>query len=241
MSQRVAVLGPGALGGALAVRLATAGVHTICLPRRGMVNIVALAGISLEVEGGEALVARFEVREELTQPVDLLLVTVKAYQLDVDTSNGVVSLSGDVDSPLAKERAIQIARNTDGVRDVVDNITVTESAPTGGLFDRDDVDGGESLGDKARQEGREAVEATERAARRGETVVADAAITTAVKAKFLADTTVSGLKINVDTSDGIVTLTGNVGSRAEADSAVMMARNTEGVSRVVNNLRVGTN
>ena len=81
MSQRVAVLGPGALGGALAVRLATAGVHTICLPRRGMVNIVALAGISLEVEGGEALVARFEVREELTQPVDLLLVTVKAYQL----------------------------------------------------------------------------------------------------------------------------------------------------------------
>jgi len=77
--------------------------------------------------------------------------------------------------------------------------------------------------------------------RRGETVVADAAITTAVKAKFLADTTVSGLKINVDTSDGIVTLTGNVGSRAEADSAVMMARNTEGVSRVVNNLRVGTN
>ncbi|HEY5616429.1 MAG TPA: BON domain-containing protein [Vicinamibacterales bacterium] len=167
--------------------------------------------------------------------------TVKAYQLDVDTSNGVVSLSGDVDSPLAKERAIQIARNTDGVRDVVDNITVTESAPTGGLFDRDDVDGGESLGDKARQEGREAVEATERAARRGETVVADAAITTAVKAKFLADTTVSGLKINVDTSDGIVTLTGNVGSRAEADRAVMMARNTEGVSRVVNNLRVGTN
>ena len=83
MSQRVAVLGPGALGGALAVQLATtAGVHVICLPRRDMVNIVALAGISLEVEGGEAIVARFEVSAELTQPVDVLLVTVKAYQLE---------------------------------------------------------------------------------------------------------------------------------------------------------------
>ena len=52
---------------------------------------------------------------------------VKAYQIDVDTSNGVVTLSGDVDSSLAKERAAQIARTTDGVRDVVDNITVTDT------------------------------------------------------------------------------------------------------------------
>ena len=48
----------------------------------------------------------------------------------------------------------------------------------------------------------------------------------------------SGLKIDVDTSNGVVTLTGNVSSRAEADRAVMMARSTEGVARVINNLRV---
>jgi 2-dehydropantoate 2-reductase len=47
-----------------------------------MVNIVALAGISLEVDGGDPVNARFEVRDELVQPVDLLLVTVKAYQLE---------------------------------------------------------------------------------------------------------------------------------------------------------------
>ena len=82
MSRRVAVLGPGALGGALAVQLSHPGTHVICLPRRDMVNIVALAGISLEVDGGDPVNARFEVRDELAQPVDLLLVTVKAYQLE---------------------------------------------------------------------------------------------------------------------------------------------------------------
>jgi hyperosmotically inducible periplasmic protein len=158
---------------------------------------------------------------------------VKAYQIDVDTSNGVVTLSGDVDSSLAKERAAQIARTTDGVREVVDNITVTDTAPTGGLLDdRNDVD------DRLGQAGRDAGNAIERGVDRTEATAGDAAITAAVKAKFLADTAVSGLKIDVDTSNGVVTLTGNVSSRAEAERAVMMARNTEGVSRVINNLRV---
>lgn len=53
------------------------------------------------------------------------------------------------------------------------------------------------------------------------------------------DTTVSGLKTDVDTKDGVVTLNGTVASRAEADRAVSLERETNGVKRVVNNLRVG--
>jgi hyperosmotically inducible protein len=148
--------------------------------------------------------------------------TVKAYQVNVDTRNGVVTLTGDVDSPLAKERAAQIARNTDGVREVVDNITVTESAPTGGLYDRGDADRGTgNIGDNVGN------------------ITGDAGITSAVKAKLLADSMVSGLRIDVDTNDGVVTLTGTVKSKAEADRAMMLARNTENVTRVVNNLKVG--
>ena len=146
--------------------------------------------------------------------------TVKAYQVNVDTRNGVVTLTGDVDSPLAKERAVQIARNTDGVRDVVDNITVTESAPTGGLYDRDDAGRTGNIGDS------------------NEPLTGDPGITAAVKSKLLADSMVSGLRIDVDTSDGVVTLTGNVKSSAEAERAMMLARKTEGVKRVVNNLKV---
>lgn len=82
MSATVAVLGPGAVGGALAVHLAGAGVHTVCVPRKDMAGILALSGLSLEVDGGEPLVARVEVREELTQPVRVLLITVKAHQLE---------------------------------------------------------------------------------------------------------------------------------------------------------------
>lgn len=152
--------------------------------------------------------------------------SVKALEINVDTRNGVVTLTGDVDSAIAKERAVQIARTTDGVREVVDNITVTESAPTGGLFDRDGVDRGTgNIGDNDRQD-------------RNEPITGDPGITSAVKAKLLADSTVSGLRIDVDTEDGVVTLTGDVKSKAEADRAVMLARNTDGVTRVVNHLKV---
>ena len=152
--------------------------------------------------------------------------SVKALEINVDTRNGVVTLTGDVDSAIAKERAVQIARTTDGVREVVDNLTVTESAPTGGLFDRDGVDRGTgNIGDNERQD-------------RNEPITGDPGITSAVKAKLLADSTVSGLRIDVDTENGVVTLTGDVKSKAEADRAVMLARNTDGVTRVVNHLKV---
>ena len=54
--------------------------------------------------------------------------TVKAYQIDVDTREKVVTLSGSVDSQAAKEQAVSLARGTEGVADVVDNITVSGAA-----------------------------------------------------------------------------------------------------------------
>ncbi len=63
--------------------------------------------------------------------------TVKAYQVDVDTQNHVVTLSGDVETAAAKERAIMLARETDGVRDVIDQIRVNETAATSGIGDDD--------------------------------------------------------------------------------------------------------
>ena len=61
--------------------------------------------------------------------------TVKAYQVDVDTQNRVVTLSGNVETTAAKDRAVVIARETDGVRDVIDQIRVSESAATSGISD----------------------------------------------------------------------------------------------------------
>jgi hyperosmotically inducible protein len=152
---------------------------------------------------------------------------VKAYKIDVDTKEHVVTLTGAVDSSAAKERAVQLARTTEGVNNVIDNMTVSPGAtPTTGIDD--------PLQQKARDAG---AKADDTAGRAGE-VVGDAAITTAVKTKLLGDPNVSGLKIDVDTTNGIVTLTGNVPNAAEKTRAIELARETSGVKSVTDRLKI---
>ena len=80
-NRTVAVLGPGAVGGSLAVRLSLAGVPVVCIARPETVGIIALSGIAVESPDG-AVTVRPEVAEELARPVGLLLVTVKAPTLE---------------------------------------------------------------------------------------------------------------------------------------------------------------
>jgi osmotically-inducible protein OsmY len=49
---------------------------------------------------------------------------LKSLQIGVDTKDGVVTLSGAVDTPDMKDRAMQIAQGVNGVRSVVDNLQV---------------------------------------------------------------------------------------------------------------------
>jgi len=62
--------------------------------------------------------------------------------------------------------------------------------------------------------------------------VDDTWITTKVKADLLATSDVSGLELNVETVEGVVSLTGDVDTQAEADRAVAVAKGIKGVSRV---------
>jgi len=82
----------------------------------------------------------------------------------------------------------------------------------------------------------EAKAKTENTAKKSGTVLSDAEITTAVKTKLLADKVVGGLKIDVDTDHGVVTLTGPVSSAAERAQALRLTRGTKGVKRVVSKL-----
>lgn len=66
----------------------------------------------------------------------------------------------------------------------------------------------------------------------------DATITGRVKTAMLDDPDVAGLKIDVDTFKGVVTLSGAVKSQAEADKAVAIARRTSGVSDVKSTLQI---
>ena len=63
-------------------------------------------------------------------------------------------------------------------------------------------------------------------------VVSDTWITSKVKSTFLADDSLSGMDIEVETNKGVVTLSGVVDSEAERDLAVAKAREIEGVTAV---------
>jgi osmotically-inducible protein OsmY len=68
--------------------------------------------------------------------------------------------------------------------------------------------------------------------------ITDGWITATTSAKFVDDTLLDGSEIDVDTNDGVVTLNGtvrSVGGRARAEA---LARSTEGVTEVVNQLVV---
>jgi hyperosmotically inducible protein len=80
---------------------------------------------------------------------------------------------------------------------------------------------------------------TNAAAHKTGAAMSDAEITSAVKSKLLADKTVGGLKIDVDTDNHIVSLSGQVKSSAERARALQLARNTSGVKSVVDKLTVG--
>ena len=64
---------------------------------------------------------------------------VKAHQIDVTTREGVVTLTGEVDTMAARQQAVRLARQTEGVTNVVDELKV-EAAATGGDVDDLDVD-----------------------------------------------------------------------------------------------------
>ena len=71
------------------------------------------------------------------------------------------------------------------------------------------------------------------------TQVDDAAITAAVKAKLAADMEINPFNIDVDTNEGVVTLQGRVDKEEARSKAEQLARETDGVSRVVNLVKVG--
>ncbi|MVW71801.1 BON domain-containing protein [Bordetella sp. 15P40C-2] len=66
----------------------------------------------------------------------------------------------------------------------------------------------------------------------------DAMVTTKVKGAFVADSALSALDIAVETNDGVVTLTGTVGTAAEVEQAGRVARDVEGVKQVKNDIKV---
>lgn len=157
------------------------------------------------------------------QPVDDSGITTKvksklaadtrtsAIKISVETVNGVVALTGTVPNQAEKTAAEEIAKNTEGVKSVNNRVTID---PT-------------SLG--ASNAGEKAGEAASAAGQ----AVGDAGTTAKIKAKFLAAGIIG---TNVDTVNGAVTLKGQVDDAKEKALAEKIAKETEDVKSVKNEL-----
>ena len=172
-------------------------------------NVLSFAGL---VAGLSLVVSCATTDAGITTKVKSKFIaneTVKSAQIEVATKDGVVTLTGNVDNENAKTRAIQLARATTGVVSVVDMISAREASGGG-----DAPDPNRTVGE----------------------VITDAGITMSVKTQFLDDPVVKGTKIDVDTRDAIVFLTGTVGTDAERSKAIQLAKDTKGVRDVKANL-----
>jgi osmotically-inducible protein OsmY len=90
----------------------------------------------------------------------------------------------------------------------------------------------------ARERGAEVGEKVAVAAAKVRESAAEAALTSKIKAKMVLDDNIRARAIDVTTSGSTVTLSGTVRSVDEHDRALRLARETAGVARIVDQLRI---
>jgi hyperosmotically inducible protein len=168
--------------------------------------------------------------------------------IDVDVKNGVVTLQGTVPSEAARSRAVAVAKANDGVKNVVDQLKIGPARA--GTMDRaanKTENAAERAEDKAQRAGEKTANAAERAAdktaaagRSAGRSVDDGWIKSKIYAQYLADwnTVLNDSDIDVDVNNNMVTLNGTVKSAEAKTKAVSIAKATDGVKGVKDNLRV---
>ena len=184
------------------------------LQRLGLSILIAAAPMSVAAQSGSPSPAATVSDDGLEEQIEYRLETspvTKKYDIDVEAKSGVVTLAGEVATETQKAEAERLA-HVEGVRRVESLIKVDKNA------DR-------SLSEKA-QAG---------LSKSGEKVN-DAWITTKVKWLYVRDSDLRARDITVDTKDHVVTLKGRVKSEEDRARAIRLARQTDGVKRVVDQL-----
>jgi osmotically-inducible protein OsmY len=130
----------------------------------------------------------------------------EGLDIKVTSDNGEVTLTGSAQTAAAKELAGRLAGNTEGVREVHNQLTVSADETAAAKAQNVATDAGAAI--------------------------SDAWITSKVKSSLLYNRNVDGLNISVATKAGQVTLGGSVQSEAEKQLAIETARSIRGVKAV---------
>jgi hyperosmotically inducible protein len=144
---------------------------------------------------------------------------IKARYIDVSTRDGTVTLKGFVESDTVRQEALQIARTTDGVRQVNDQLLIGQ-AP-------------QHIVNRTVQPGPAADVQPP-----GGTRIDDSTVMSLIQAKYFVDPAIKMRNVDVSVTGGVVTLRGQVASDTERAQALLLARTTQGVQRVEDSLTV---
>lgn len=182
--------------------------------------VVSMLGLTLTspiIANAQTTAAPQPTDDQLKDRINFRIDTdnlIRKYDIKVKVAAGVVTLSGDVATATQKAEAGRVAKIAGVAR--VDNTIVVD--PTEDKSVTEKVKGGMSkTGEK----------------------IDDAWITTKVNWFFVGEDTLKHSKIDVDTKNNIVTLNGTVTNTAGRARASQLARQTDGVKNVVNNLKIG--
>ncbi|CAM4283216.1 BON domain-containing protein [Pseudoalteromonas ostreae] len=145
------------------------------------------------------------------ETVLLMNTNLNNFDINTDVKNGKVVLTGKVESDLDKELAEELVLSLDGVTDVDNELTVVKNTDA-----------------KSKKMKPDSTESD----------LTDAKITTVITTRYLFNSEVGGTDIDVDTDKGVVTLNGTVGSDAEKQLALKIAKNAEDVHDVVDELTI---
>jgi hyperosmotically inducible periplasmic protein len=157
---------------------------------------------------------------------------IKGRNIKVETMSGVVTLTGTVQSSAQRNQAVAMAKTTDGVKQVVDKLSLAPAEkplPS----NTPEKSSGSTNAEQVKAHARSVADRVGKE-------VSDTWITTKVQAMYFLDRDVKGMNIDVTTKGGVVTLTGTVATDATRQKAIADARSIDGVSQVVDKLTVNS-
>ncbi len=143
--------------------------------------------------------------------------SLEGSDIDVDTNAGVVTLKGTVPTAAGRDRAIAIAKAPDGAKSVNSQLKITPAHA------------GEAA--KAGEKAKETAGTAGRA-------VTDGWVKSKIYSQYLTENALDDSDIDIDVAKGAVTLKGTVRTAAGRERAEAIAKATDGVKSVKNNLKV---
>ncbi len=152
-------------------------------------------------------------RQGKLESVYVLNSYLSAYDIDTEVKGSPAYLSGKVGSEVEKELAEELALSIDGINDVNNDLAVSEGMAKNEETHYTEKNKGFGI------------------------AISDATTTASIKMKLISSD-VKARNIDVDTDDGHVKLSGMTESEVKAELAEQIAKNTDGVKSVENEIKV---